>query len=78
MTDTKLLNDTIKEIGLTYKAIARRMGCSVDRIYHIKKGEGGDPTSKEIMQLVSILGLSKETRDKIFFPDNAGCNEWVE
>lgn len=70
LTNTKLLDSIIKETGITYKAIARRMGCSVDRIYHIKEGKGGDPTSKEIMQLTSILNLSKEIRDKIFFPGN--------
>lgn len=70
LTNTELLDSIIKETGITYKAIARRMGCSVDRIYHIKEGKGGDPTSKEIMQLTSILNLSKEIRDKIFLSEN--------
>jgi transcriptional regulator with XRE-family HTH domain len=70
LTNTEFLDSIIKETGITYKAIARRMGCSVDRVYHIKEGKGGDPTSKEIMQLTSILNLSKEVRDKIFLSEN--------
>lgn len=65
MTDTELLHRTIKQSGLKVVSIAEKMGRNRSRIYSIL--HGADCTASEITALSSILNLSRDERDQIFF-----------
>ena len=64
MTDGKRLEKLIKESGISITFIAEKMGCSRNRIYAILAN--GECSASEIVQLSSILHLTKEERDEIF------------
>ena len=64
MTDGKALKDAIRESGKSITFIAKKMGCSRNRIYAIING--ADCTASEIAALAEILQLSNEQRDEIF------------
>lgn len=66
MTDTKLLRETIKRSGIKYKFIADSLGISsfglqkkIDNVHEFK--------ASEIVRISSVLNLSDEKRDEIFF-----------
>lgn len=65
MTDRNALDTAIKDSGVTITFIAEKMGCSRNRVYAIIKG--ADCTASEIVLISSILHLTKEQRDSIFF-----------
>lgn len=65
MTDTELLLTKIKESGMTMVAICEKSGIDRATIYNRLKGRG-EFTASEIVNLSSVLHLSKPDRDKIF------------
>jgi len=64
MTDGKLLDQRIKNSGISITFIAEQMGCSRNRIYSILAN--GECNASEIVALTRILHLTKPERDKIF------------
>lgn len=64
MTNAKLLEDAIKESGMTKTFIADKMGCSRPRLYKIL--EGAECTVSEMVRLSDILRLNNKQRTDIF------------
>ena len=68
MTDGTLLRSIIDQSGISISFLARRLGCSRNRIYAILDGD--DCTASEIVALASALHLKKSERDKVFLSRN--------
>lgn len=68
--NTKLLKETIKNSGMTMKAVAEKSGILRESLYN--KLESGNFYASEIKALSEVLHLSTEQRDAIFFED---CSE---
>lgn len=67
MVDIKLLQDTIYESGMTYKALARKSGISRATLYNRINEKHGEFTISQIEAITEALHLSREDREKIFF-----------
>ena len=65
MTDLKLLNQVIKESGMTMTSIALKSGINRVTLYNRLNGIG-EFTATEIMSLANALKMSDEERDNIF------------
>lgn len=65
--NTKLLKETIKNSGMTMKAVAEKSGILRESLYN--KLESGNFYASEIKALSEVLHLSTEQRDAIFFED---------
>lgn len=65
--NTKLLKETIKNSGMTMKAVAEKSGIIRESLYN--KLESGNFYASEIKALSEVLHLSTEQRDAIFFED---------
>ncbi len=65
MTDTTLLAKYLEESGVTITHLAKRLGCTRNRVYSIL--HGADVTASEIVVICDTLHISKKDRDKIFF-----------
>ena len=61
----QLLKDTIKESGMSVKAIAEKSGMVRERLYN--KIETGNFYASEISDISRVLRLTREERDAIFF-----------
>jgi plasmid maintenance system antidote protein VapI len=59
-----MLEEAIKNSGVTITFIAEKMKCSRNRVYAIISG--AECSASEIVMLSSILHLTKEQRDNIF------------
>ncbi len=68
MTDGEKLMRKIEDSGISIAFIARKMGCSRNRIYAIV--HGADCMASEISALANILHMSDPERDEIFLPTN--------
>lgn len=68
MTDGTLLRSIIEQSGVSIAFLARRLGCSRNRIYAILGGD--DCTASEIVGLTSALHLKKADRDRVFLSKN--------
>lgn len=66
MTDVEELGVEIAKSGLKISHIAERLGLSREGLYKKLNGETEFKAS-EIMQMKTILRLSNERRDEIFF-----------
>lgn len=66
MTNTKLLRNEIDKSGMSITFIARKIGITRECFYKKMNGENEFKAS-EIVTLSSILRLSMEKREKIFF-----------
>ena len=66
MVDLKLLNEMINDSGLKVKYVAQGLGITYYGLLKKLKGETEFKAS-EISKLSSILGMSAEKRDEIFF-----------
>ena len=66
MTNSKLLNDEISKSGMTITFIARKIGITREGFYK-KLNNETEFKASEIVALQSILRLSNERRDEIFF-----------
>lgn len=64
MTNGPELLKAIKEAGVSIVFLAKKIGCSRNRIYAIING--ADCTATEIAGLSEALHLTKERRDYIF------------
>ena len=64
MTNVTLLEEVIKESGMTKTFIADKMGCSRPRLYKIL--EGAECTVSEMVKLSNILRLSNKQKADIF------------
>ena len=68
MTDGILLRSIIDQSGISISFLARRLGCSRNRIYAILDGD--ECAASEIVKLTAALHLKKSERDKIFLSGN--------
>ena len=66
MTDSALLNDVIRQSGITITAIAKKLGITREGFYK-KFNNETEFKASEIVSMQKILNLSNEKRDKIFF-----------
>ena len=66
MTDTLMLRNAIKESGITLTSISEKMGLTREGLYNKLNGTSEFKAS-EIVKLSTLLHLSAETREKIFF-----------
>jgi len=64
MTNGKMLDEKIKNSGITITFIAEKLGCSRNRIYSILAN--GECSASEIVAFTRILHLTKAERDAIF------------
>lgn len=66
MTDTRILRDRIKDSGLKYNYIARKMGLTAAGLQ--KKIENDTEfKASEVKSLAEMLSLSTEEKEAIFF-----------
>lgn len=66
MTDSKLLSDEISNSGMTVTFIAQKIGITREGFYK-KLNNSTEFKASEIIALQSILRLSNNRRDEIFF-----------
>lgn len=64
MTNTELLKRVINESGVTIVFLAKKLGCSRNRIYNILSGS--ECTASEIVKLGESLHMTQKQRDDIF------------
>lgn len=69
MTDIKALRKRIEDSGMTITYIAEKSGILRETLYNRMKT--GDFKLSEICALSSVLKLSREERDNIFFADKS-------
>lgn len=68
MTNTALLDQKIKESGMTVVAIADKLGIDRVTFYNRKNNKiNSEFTASDIVKLTEILHLTKSERDRIFF-----------
>ena len=65
MTNKEALKQAIEDSGVTITFIAKKLGCTRNRVYNILNGS--DCTSSEIVVLTEVLHLTQKAREKIFF-----------
>lgn len=70
MTDTSLLNAAIAKIGTTKKDLVKALGLTYAGFWK-KMNNQSEFKATEIKKLQSLLGLSDEERDCIFFARNS-------
>lgn len=73
MTDVKLLKKKISDSGMTMTTIAKKTGILRETLYN-RMNKVPDFRASEITALTSVLNLSKEERDKIFFAPRGELN----
>lgn len=66
MTDLKMLEDVIRESGMTMVALSKKSGIKRETLYNRLKGVGEFKVS-EMTGISRALNISDEQRDKIFF-----------
>lgn len=66
MVDLNLLNETIKDSGMTMVSISEKSGIKRETLYNRFKGVG-DFTAGEIVGISNALKLSPDQRENIFF-----------
>ncbi len=66
MTNVQLLDEKIKDSGMTITAIAKKSGILRATLYNKKSGKS-EFSASEITKLTEVLHLSKSEREKIFF-----------
>lgn len=72
MTDTKKLKAIIDNSGVSIAFLARRLGCTRNRIYAIL--DGAECRASEIVALANALNLTPGERDDIFLPEKVIVN----
>lgn len=68
MTDVTLLEQVLEESGFRLEYIAKQMGLTYQGFRNKIIGKSEFKT-REVSALCSILGLTSEMRDKIFFAE---------
>lgn len=72
MTNSKLLSDEISNSGMTVTFIAQKIGITREGFYK-KLNNSTEFKASEIVALQSILRLSNNRRDEIFFANKVEC-----
>lgn len=70
MTDTQMLKDAIIESGVTITWLSCKMGLSREGLYKKINGET-EFKGSEIAALTTLLHLTTEKRETIFFSQNS-------
>ena len=65
MTDLKLLEQTIKDSGITITALAKKSKIKRATLYNKLNGKS-EFTGTEIVMIANVLHLDNELRDQIF------------
>lgn len=73
MVDFDLLNQKIRDSGMTIVAIAAKSGILRETLYNRLNG-ATEFKASEILRISNVLRLSKEERDKIFFAEDGEFN----
>ena len=68
MTDIQALKDTMKESGIPMTVIAEKAGILRETLYNRLAGRG-EFRASEIYSLSSVLHLTRDQRDAIFFAE---------
>lgn len=68
MTDIQALKDTMKESGIPMTVIAEKAGMLRETLYNRLAGRG-EFRASEIYSLSSVLHLTRDQRDAIFFAE---------
>lgn len=68
LTDCIELRKRIKDSGMTMVAVAKKTGILRETLYNRLNGKG-EFNASEMMALSSVLGLSNDERDSIFFAE---------
>lgn len=68
MVNIQALKDSIKESGVTMAALSRKTGILRETLYNRLDGKGEFKAS-EISAISSVLRLTREERDSIFFAE---------
>lgn len=68
MVDLILLKSTINNRGVTIVSIARNIGLSREGLY-LKLAGDAEFKASEIEKITSVLNLTKDERDAIFFAE---------
>lgn len=69
MVNTRLLEETIRDSGMTMVAVAEKSGILRETLYNKLRGTSEFKAS-EITNLSKVLRLSAKERDDIFFNTN--------
>lgn len=77
MVDYELLNDKIRDSGMTMVAIAKKSGILRETLYNKIKGSGEFKAS-EIFGLSNALKLTTTERDRIFFVKQCELNSHID
>lgn len=73
MVDLILLKSTINNRGVTIVSIARNIGLSREGLY-LKLAGDAEFKASEIEKITSVLNLTKDERDAIFFAEKVESN----
>lgn len=73
MVDLILLKSTINNRGITIVSIARNIGLSREGLY-LKLAGDAEFKASEIEKITSVLNLTKDERDAIFFAEEVESN----
>lgn len=73
MVDLILLKSTINNRGVTIVSIARNIGLSREGLY-LKLAGDAEFKASEIEKITSVLNLTKDERDAIFFAEEVEPN----
>jgi predicted transcriptional regulator len=73
VTDFALLKQKINESGMTVVAISEKTGILRETLYNRMKGVG-DFTASEMLALSTVLHLTNDERDAIFFAVGVEAN----
>lgn len=68
MTNKELLREKFKESGVTITFLAKKLGCSRNRVYKIL--DGAECSAREIVIISHVLHLTMSERDEIFLLEN--------
>ena len=66
MADIAMLNEKIKESGITITALSEKCGMSRETFYN-RMAEKSEFKASEITNLTEALNLTRRERDQIFF-----------
>jgi len=73
LVDLILLKSTINNRGVTIVSIARNIGLSREGLY-LKLAGDAEFKASEIEKITSVLNLTKDERDAIFFAEEVESN----
>ena len=66
MTNTALLRELVKQSGLKYNYIAKKLNMSIQALWH-KINNDNEFKASEIAAFCDLLDIDLRTREKVFF-----------